>query len=597
MSSVFLNAQTQQVRSQQVRERNQSKNKGLFEKLHLDTTALERSAELEQVQSVSPQNTNPIEAQTHKFRSKSNAKEQAFAKDIQQSVVLIQAVNTAIDEGKQLLDQMRGIVEQALNDQLPEVERKRLQLELNRLNQSLYRVSHKTKFQGKSIFQHEQSKLKLVTQSNGEIEEISFQSIRPDVLAKQARLHSSHGTASELSLLGVYSDKTPNELRGTLKINGVQIRDSMESDDRYSTQDPAGSAVAKANTINEYKDKTGVEAFVSMTRTDLCDLRNDAFALPLFGNISPIQAYQMQKNEAIYLNQSKIEGLKIQAKDFDQSLRNAINALSEQTGVNADLTEDGSLLLLSNDGRNIHLKYEGNQQGRDLENAIGLRDGNGGSLCYTAQIILFSKKSIELQIKGPLVNESLGDILGVFMGESLIHQGEFIFGINREYSLSQIDIKQLDHAAWALTTLDIAMNEVKGIDTQIKNLYAQLIHISQEQMNQHYDQQNKQINPNFLNILKAKQEQLNQGSQGKRLLLPAPPTEIPLDQPYSPALIALVKSIQLEIYKHKSLSLMAQANFSEQVAWRLLEGKMATQPLQIQYQLYPSLFYNPIQDH
>jgi flagellin-like hook-associated protein FlgL len=598
--SIFLNAQSQNIRNQQIKERQSVKHKGLFDKLQansLNSANVDESQSVDQTGTVKDQPISLFEG-SQRFKNKKDDLAQPFAKDIQQSIVLMQSASLAVDQSVELLSEMKTVIEQALNQKLSAYDRKNLQLELNKLNQSLFRIALKTTYQGKSLFKNDHTKVKLVTKSNGQIEEVDIHSIRPDILAKQSRLHSAHGVGSELSLLGQYSTQMPEEYQGELWINGIRMRDSLPTDDRYSTKDAMGSAIAKANVINEYRHLTGVEAFVSMTRTDLNLLRNEAFGISLFGSISPVKAIDMEKSEYLLLNGVKIQGLRILDKDEDGRLRNAINEMQNQTGVTAELSEQGELILSAMDGRNIHLKYDDEEyQGRRLEEAIGLRDGNGGLLCYTAQLILFSKQKIDLKITGPMINESLGDLLGVSIGEHILSQGEFTFGLNRNYALSQINIRQGDEASWALTTLSIATEEIKQIQSQLSGIYQKLTDLGGHQSQSYYDHHQRFIHQKFDHVLMNAQAEYQQ----KKLEYPALDIKAPTIKPltkldsktsYSQALIEMVNDIQGFIVTKRTLALIAQANFTEQSAWSLLEADVNIPPqLQIQQQLYPSLFY------
>jgi hypothetical protein len=71
-----------------------------------------------------------------------------------------------------------------------------------------------------------------------------------------------------------------------------------------------------------------------------------------------------------------------------------------------------------------------------------------------------------------------------------------------------------------------------------------------------------------------------------------PLTKLDSKTSYSQALIEMVNDIQGFIATKRTLALIAQANFTEQSAWSLLEADVNIPPqLQIQQQLYPSLFY------
>jgi hypothetical protein len=161
--SIFLNAQSQNIRNQQIKERQSVKHKGLFDKLQ--ASSLSGSADVNESQSINQ--TAKLKDQpislfegSQRFKNKKDELSQPFAKDIQQSIVLMQSATFAVDQSVALLSEMKSVIEQAMNQQLTAHDRKNLQLELNKLNQSLFRIALKTTYQGKSLFKNDHTKVK-----------------------------------------------------------------------------------------------------------------------------------------------------------------------------------------------------------------------------------------------------------------------------------------------------------------------------------------------------------------------------------------------------------------------------------------------------
>ena len=121
------------------------------------------------------------------------------------------------------------------------------------------------------------------------------------------------------------------------------IRSTVPADDTNSTSLAANSAVAKAAAINSATDFTGVKAIVGETS--------------VVGGA--ITAVTLDEDTFITINNQQITGFAVSANDADGNLVDAINAVSEDTGVVASLTSAGSLELTAADGRNIEVEITG----------------------------------------------------------------------------------------------------------------------------------------------------------------------------------------------------------------------------------------------
>ena len=317
-----------------------------------------------------------------------------------EQVSFLQTAASAVSEALRLVDRMGELAARAV--EVPE-EGKALQAELKELTRDLSRLAARATFNGERVFSRP------VTQVSAEGVDVRLRSLRPETLGRQARALTYGGVVAETSLLGG-DEATAGADR--LLINGVVIRDSRAEDDPLSTHAPYGSAAAKAAAINAHSAETGVTALVRPARTDAPTPQHDALlGFPALGSGGPVVAHSMGRGEAIVVNGVRFEGLSFLDGDADGALRAALNARAAQTGAYASVGGYGELILEVADGRNLHLSYEGPEQGRALEARVGLRDGAGGSVSYAGALTLVSASPIELDL-GWEVSEALGGVVG-----------------------------------------------------------------------------------------------------------------------------------------------------------------------------------------
>ena len=73
-----------------------------------------------------------------------------------------------------------------------------------------------------------------------------------------------------------------------------------------------------------------------------------------------ITAVTLDSTNLLQINGATITGFRVQDNDADDSLINAINAVTDETGVVASLDEDNRLQLTADDGRNVEITVSGN---------------------------------------------------------------------------------------------------------------------------------------------------------------------------------------------------------------------------------------------
>ncbi len=119
-----------------------------------------------------------------------------------------------------------------------------------------------------------------------------------------------------------------------LILNGVAVRAAVVGDDTVSSVDSGLSAIAISAAINSSSIQHGVTASAQQNVLNLGQFSPGAFALGEF----------------------QINGISVVTLGTDsQTLVQDINALKTQTGVEARLSNDGSIELVTLDGRNIQL--------------------------------------------------------------------------------------------------------------------------------------------------------------------------------------------------------------------------------------------------
>ena len=385
---------------------------------------------------------------------------------------LLQTAEGSLNETNNILQRMRELAVQAANETYNEADLKSINAEVSQLMNELSRVAKTTTFNGLHIFQQMRTKFKIQSgDKSGQNVDLNLSSIRPEALARQARVTSKTGVTAEMSLLGGFAGIPGPE---SFNLNGVEIRDSIAEDDVVSTIYNEGSAIAKSVAINAYRDFTGVSAKIGETRTDNQQGRNDELGFDVFGNIGSVQNVELTANTFMTINNVKISGFTVEDNDSTGSLVDAINAVHEDTGVIASLNSQNELTLVAKDGRNIHLVYSGDNFGRDLEASIGLRDGVEGAFAYGGTVTLQSDETIDAFF-GNLVDSYLGQMISnpdpfAFGGQAAV------FGVNREHTLETIDLSTKDGAVSAIETIDIALEEVSAQRSEIGAKHNRLEH-------------------------------------------------------------------------------------------------------------------------
>ena len=341
-------------------------------------------------------------------------------------ISLAQTAEGALNETTNILQRMRELSVQAANDTNSDSDRASLQAEVAQLKSELDRISETTNFNGNKILSGDFLARDLQVGANvGETLSVSIEGAGTKDLARQVRTGPTTVSSS------VMSGFTISYGSGTAA-GSAFVRSSNAGDDNLSTSNKAASAISKAAAINSLTETTGVRAIVDETTAS--------------GTL--VTGGALDASNYIELNGQKISGFTVQGNDADNSLVDAINAVSDETGVVASLDADSELVLTASDGRNITLETVGTAGA-----TTGLNNGAAAATLSYGQITLQSDDTFTI---GDGTNAGTGT------GVTSLGQDAGVFGVNSTNSVYSVDISDRDGAVKALDTIDLALENVSA---------------------------------------------------------------------------------------------------------------------------------------
>jgi len=333
-------------------------------------------------------------------------------------VSLAQTAEGALQESQNILQRVRELAVQASNDTNSDSDRESIQAEVNQLVSELDRIATTTQFNGTKMLSGSFLGAKFhVGANSGETISVNVQDARAASLGRQSR--NDGAAVSTATSIGA----------GSVAINSVSIRATVAADDSLSTTLKNGSAIAKAAAINDSTKFTGVRAIVNKTT----DSGNNA----ILGGV-------LDSTNSITINGKTITGITVQANDADDSLVNAINAVTSETGVVASLDSTNRIVLTANDGRNIEVTEVG---AGDTRTGLGAGVA-GGSLT------LQSEDQITLALQA-----GASQAAGLGFGTN---GATTLFGVNSQHAVSSISVLSRDSANRAIDIADVAIGQVSA---------------------------------------------------------------------------------------------------------------------------------------
>lgn len=449
---------------------------------------------------------------------------------------LYQTAEGGLSEITNIMQRVRELAVQASNMTNNQSDRDSLQKEVVQLKDEIDRISSTTNFNNIKVLDGTfLNRLAQIGSHAGTGELNSIGSAKAKDLGQNVQVKGAAGVLAGIIPPFDELTFTNNGLVFQVKqkdgtYQDVAIRETTAADDTISadvissfdyTKDPnssearRSSAIAKAAAINSSSAFTGITAKVGPTRTDLdfSKLAGTLSANPLFGansnelvlgNSKSITATTIGGNNILLINGYTVGNTVVSDADGSGALVDSINAITDKTGVIAEVNGKGELVLVAEDGRNISINYKQSDgsYNANLASAIGLKNGfddpliGENTFVYTGQLTLISKDEISIKGSGGTYNISevlrgISSVLDPATGntESVMSDSNkyFTFDLNSDHSVKNIDISTFDGAQEALRTLDFALNQVSdiraGLGAKMNRLESTVSALSMESQN------------------------------------------------------------------------------------------------------------------
>ena len=256
------------------------------------------------------------------LRAQSSALGQAI-RNANDGIGIIQVADKAMDEQIKILDTIKTKATQAAQDGQTTETRKALQQDITRLMEELDNIAGTTSFNGQQLLsgQFTNKEFQIGAYSNTTVKASIGATSSDKIGNTRFETGKMITAASDISLKFIAADGVHD-----IKLESVAVSFS------------AGTGIGVlAETINKNSDKTGVRA---------------SWQVETVGK----DAVQAGDISGLSINDIKIgDIIDLKANDKDGKLVNAINAVKDQTGVEASIDERGNLHLKSIDGRGIKI--------------------------------------------------------------------------------------------------------------------------------------------------------------------------------------------------------------------------------------------------
>lgn len=250
---------------------------------------------------------------------------------------LIGTAESAINSYTDILQRIRELAVQSANDTNSTQNRQALDTESNQLLQELQRISTTVEFNGTKLLDGTfiAKQLQVGAQAHQTIS-MSTGNLQTNVMGQVATITGATVTAT--TALG----------SGELVLNGVDV--GAASGDGVSSINSSASAIAITNAINSKTALTGVTAEAQPS-----SLTAAVAAVGAITITPPASQIAINGINIVDVGASVTVG----ANDATSTLRNSINAKTNQTGVTATLDQTNKLVLTAADGRNIQVVTTG----------------------------------------------------------------------------------------------------------------------------------------------------------------------------------------------------------------------------------------------
>jgi len=344
-------------------------------------------------------------------------------------ISMAQTAEGALNETTNILQRIRELAVQSANDTNNDSDRVSLQGEVDQLVSELDRIATTTNFNGNKLLDGSFLARDIQVGANvGETLSVTVGSASSKDLARQARYEG-----------GTFVNANAFTSTNSIKLNGSTIRATVGADDADSTTLASSSAIAKAAAINDSSMTTGVRAIVGETT---------------FGGGTAVKSVTLDQDDYIQINDQKITGFTVEANDATGTLVDAINAVSDETGVVAALNSSGALTLTAADGRNIEVIASSSI----IAATLGFK---------TASAATYASLKTQYIATGKLTLQSNDLFTVATLGASgtagmVGFASTGVYGVNSNESVSGVNIGSRKGAVKALDTIDLALENVSS---------------------------------------------------------------------------------------------------------------------------------------
>ncbi len=276
-----------------------------------------------------------------------------------EGISLIKVADGALIEYGNILNTIKEKVVQAANATQNADTRKSIQRDINKLLAELDNIARTTEFNGQ----------KLLSGSfvNKKFQIGSASYVTANLSIRSAETGSVGGTKTATLTLNTIGEV---QLTLTNASTGQQV--TIDKVNLQYNNNADNGAGALANEINRFSGLTGISAVAIVESTS-----------------DVIQAGTIT---GLKINGVTIGDITVSAADADGALQAAINAKELETGVHADVTEDGKLILTASDGRAIKV---------EADSGLGTVLGKTASELSTLGYIRLIQKGVnDFQIEG-----------------------------------------------------------------------------------------------------------------------------------------------------------------------------------------------------
>ena len=342
------------------------------------------------------------------------------ARNANDGISLAQTAEGALQESTNIMQRMRELAVQAANDTNTSADRASLQAEISQNISELDRIANNTTFNNKQLLDGSMTSAVFHVGANAnQTISISIGDARANALGSNATTDTTGGSVAT---------GTGFTALGNFALNGTTI---AVTDDGVSNSDGDSSALALANAVNAKSATTGVSAVANATTVNLGAITAD-------GNGFSGADFQ--------INGVNIEVSSVAADDSNGNVASAINSVSNQTGVTAELNSSNELVLTAADGRNIDLATGGsNDQGVFASFAT---DSGAAANVYTGTVTFDSDAAFVVSGSSNTAGTN---------GQTVT---DGTYAVSTTNSMTNVDISTQSGANAAITNIDRAIGQI-----------------------------------------------------------------------------------------------------------------------------------------